>query len=300
MAGLFAYLIITGALTAWNAVPEDVGDGSFALFSAGTVPVWWRATMLFAGAGLAAANLIVGALRTGTPVTPATSVLAFWLVVLGVQTFRGLHGLTLSDKFANAAVTALWFAAAAFLPYAIGRYGLRRLNTDRNPATRTGRLLIRLRRNPTPTGCWIALAGLYGLLVWTRCTDPYGWATVLYLVFVNTVALAVIMAVAASASAKSWRLIVVALVAQVTVTMSLTNPLHVGGCPDYYVGNDCVTLPNGWGLIWNDLGMIVAYSGIPLAFALAGWGMGTVIRAAGERRRAARGVRGDAQGVERV
>ena len=283
MTGLAALLMLAGMLTAWNVYASSA-DPTFALTSSGTVPDWWRATLLYGGIGLALTSLIVGVLRTGTPATPATGAAAFWTVILGVQAAYGVSGASAADHLANAAITALWFATAAFLPYAIGRHGLRRLAAEPNPATRTGRLTLRARHHPVETGCWVALVALYGLLVWVRCADQYGWATVMYLTVVNTVALTAIMIVSAAAGSKARFLLAFALVAQTAITFSMGTPIFIDGCPGDYAADACTALPNGWGVNWNDLGMVIAYGGIPMLIALTGYGIAAAVRAVARRR----------------
>lgn len=283
MTGLAAFLILAGMLTAWNVYASSA-DPTFALATSGSVPDWWRATMLCGGIGLALGNLVVGALRTGTPATPATGAAAFWAVIFVVQAAYGVSGAFPADNLANATIMALWFAAAAFLPYAIGRYGLRRLAVEPNPATRTGRMLLRSRRNPIETGCWIALACLYGLLAWLWSIDQYGWATALYLIAANTVGMLAIAIIAAAANAKPWRLVAVGFVAQAAASVALIDPIYTDGCPTYVQTGSCMALPNGWDLYLDDLPAIATYCGIPLAGALIGLAIGTAVRMVARRR----------------
>lgn len=273
MVGLLAFCAIAGAMAAFNLTAASVRTAVSL-----TAPMFPDAVMVALGVGavgLSVADLIGGCQRTGSLSMPAAGAGAMTVILLGIETVHDVLGTDAATVLANVTITASWFAITAFVPFLIARYGLRPLFSDPDPATRSGRLMLLLRRSPAWTGCWIALIAVYGLYVLVRTIDSYGFATGLMLMVAVPIAMTAICGIAGATDGRAWRLWIAGAALQSALTVLLTN-LYVSECP---VTDTCLALPNGWHFVLGiQSDVMLLYVVGPAAIWLAALGIGTLIR----------------------
>lgn len=279
-----ALLVIIMAQTAFNTV-----GGWSSGQPVDAMPLWLRLGLGMGGAALGVANVIAGLMRRGSLTMPAVSAALTFAAVAGLGSLRAPIGADVGGTLANLAVTLVWFAIAAFIPFAIAHYGLRALFADPDPATRTGRLTLRvlgtLRRDPVMAGCWVMLLATFGFAVAVRLMDRYGFATAMVAAFVTPVAMTALSGLAAWAGPRGYRPVIAGAVLQLAFLWSLGSPVMPDGCAGYAT-SQCMTLPNGWGL-YTDTSALVPFLVIPAA----AWTLAYLIGAALRRHAPARGGR---------
>lgn len=247
--------------------------------------IWLTSMMTFWPLALGLANLILGLIRTGSLSFPLASTLigplAFgwtnlrfqpgypyltwpdWWALMRADGMR-LIGQTLSGM----GMLLVFYAAVAFICYAIGRYGLRELFVDPNPQTASGRLLAWIRQDAIRFGCWLAAAIMYGLLLTLiLASGTAAMAAVLLINFVIPPALLIINGVYAlrpnslTHPWKSLRFPLVCALVPVPMLIALIT-IYSDECP---VTSTCTQIGNRY-LVWGSMDQVGYFT---IVFAVA-------------------------------
>ncbi|NMN00120.1 hypothetical protein G1C96_0697 [Bifidobacterium sp. DSM 109958] len=267
-------LVFQTAINAWTGGSPEASEA---------VPTWLRLGLKAGGLGLAVANFAGGLLRRGSLTMPALSGVLTFAVVVGFGAAGSALGLDAGGALMNAALALAWFAIAAFVPYAIAHHGLRGLFAEPDPATRTGRLTLRVRatlgRDPVTAGCWIMLLVTFGCAAAVRAVDQYGFVSALVAVVVTPTALTALNGLAAYAGPRAWRLTAAGAVMQIALVWSLgVAPIGPGVCTE--LESSCTTLPNGW-VLHLDAGLAMQFYVIPAAVWAFAYLVGAMLRRRG-------------------
>ena len=256
--------------------------------------IWLTSMTAFWPLALGLTNLILGSIRTGSLSFPLASTLigplAFGWTNLRLQ--PGYSYLTWPDWWAlmctdgirligqtlsGMGMLLVFYAAVAFICYAIGHYGLRELFVDPNPQTLNGRLLAWVSQDTIRFGCWLTAAIMYGLLL-TLLLDRSGPAAFAFALLINFVvppALLVINGIYAlrpESLTHPWRSLRFPLVCTLVPAPILMAFIMVyeDTCP---AGSTCTLIGDRY-LSWNSMNQVLHFV---IVFAVASFlGFGVV------------------------
>ncbi|KAB7789587.1 hypothetical protein F7D09_1911 [Bifidobacterium leontopitheci] len=253
--------------------------------------VWLTSMTVHWPIALAAANLILGLIRTGSPSFPLASALLGplgfgwanmrltptrvyrdWDDWLALMRSDGLRPV--GQTMYGMAVLTMTYLSVAFICYAIGRYGLRVLFVDPDPRSMSGRLLAWVRADTVRFGCWLTLAVTYGLLLAMIIIPGQGMAGVLMINFVVPPVLLVTCGAYASRTAAlthPWRTLLfpcISVLASVPLLGALIMP-YQGVCEP---GRNCMQVTDGWYVSWDALDDIRFFVMLFAVAAVLGFG----------------------------